>query len=102
MTIPVPTPALSRLAVRSFNDDKPFDQFVKEQVAGDEMNPQNPENLVATGFLRMGPWEQTGMSVFKETSSFGWTRDRLYGAGFLAHAMQCEKCHLISSTRSDP
>ncbi|MGI9545055.1 MAG: DUF1549 domain-containing protein, partial [Cyclobacteriaceae bacterium] len=46
--------------VRSFNSDKPYDQFMMEQVAGDEMDPSNPENLVATGFLRMGPWEHTG------------------------------------------
>ena len=80
--------------VRSFNDDKPFDQFVKEQVAGDEMDPQNPENLVATGFLRMGPWEQTGMSVFKETRQL-WLDDVTdsVGQAFLAHAMQCAKCH---------
>ena len=95
MTIPVPTPGVIEThAVRSFNDDKPFDQFVKEQVAGDEMDPQNPENLVATGFLRMGPWEQTGMSVFKETRQL-WLDDVTdsVGQAFLAHAMQCAKCH---------
>ena len=43
--------------IRSFNNDKPYDRFVKEQVAGDEMDPSNSENLVATGFLRMGPWD---------------------------------------------
>ena len=51
--------------VRAFNEDKPYDRFVREQVAGDEIDPKNPEHLIATGFLRMGPWEQTGMSVFK-------------------------------------
>ena len=58
------------------------------------MDPQNPENLVATGFLRMGPWEQTGMSVFKETRQL-WldsVTDSV-GQAFLAHAMQCAKCH---------
>ena len=80
--------------VRSFNHDKPYDRFVKEQVAGDEMEPANPENLVATGFLRMGPWEQTGMSVFKETRQM-WLDDVTDSVGqtFLAHAMQCAKCH---------
>ncbi len=80
--------------VRSFNQDKPYDRFVKEQVAGDEMDPDNPENLVATGFLRMGPWEQTGMSVFKETRQM-WLDDVTDSVGqtFLAHAMQCAKCH---------
>jgi mono/diheme cytochrome c family protein len=80
--------------VRAFNEDKPYNQFVKEQVAGDEMDPENPEHLVATGFLRMGPWEQTGMSVFKETRQM-WLDDVTDSVGqtFLAHAMQCAKCH---------
>ena len=80
--------------VRAFNEDKPYNQFVKEQVAGDEMEPANPEHLVATGFLRMGPWEQTAMSVFKETRQL-WLDDVTDSVGqtFLAHAMQCAKCH---------
>ncbi|WP_442505232.1 PSD1 and planctomycete cytochrome C domain-containing protein [Novipirellula sp. SH528] len=80
--------------VRSFNDDKPFDQFVKEQIAGDEIDPENSEYLIATGFLRMGPWELTGMSVFKEMRQF-WLDDVTDSVGqtFLAHAMQCAKCH---------
>ena len=80
--------------VRAFNNDKPFDQFIKEQIAGDEINPSKPENLIATGFLRMGPWEQTGMSVFKETRQM-WLDDVTDSVGqtFLAHAMQCAKCH---------
>ena len=80
--------------VRAFNQDKPYNQFVREQVAGDEINPVNPERLVATGFLRMGPWEQTGMSVFKETRQM-WLDDVTDSVGqtFLAHAMQCAKCH---------
>ncbi len=51
--------------VRAFNADKRYDQFVREQIAGDEIGPNNPEMLVATGFLRMGPWELTGMEVAK-------------------------------------
>ncbi|MDF1753588.1 MAG: PSD1 and planctomycete cytochrome C domain-containing protein [Verrucomicrobiales bacterium] len=80
--------------IRAFNDDKPYDQFVKEQIAGDEIDPENPENLIATGFLRMGPWEQTGMSVFIETRQL-WLDDVTDSVGqtFLAHAMQCAKCH---------
>src|SRR5262249_23318114 len=49
--------------VRSFNHDKPYDCFVAEQLAGDEMAPDDPEMLVAVGFLRLGPWEHTGMTV---------------------------------------
>ena len=49
--------------IRSFNADKPFDQFITEQLAGDELDPDDPEMLIAAGYLRMGPWEHTGMTV---------------------------------------
>ena len=80
--------------VRAFNQDKAYNRFIIEQLAGDELNPNKAENLVATGFLRMGPWEQTGMSVFKETRQL-WLDDVTdsVGQAFLAHAMQCAKCH---------
>ena len=41
--------------VRSFNGDKPYSQFVREQLAGDELAPGSDEAMVATGFLRLGP-----------------------------------------------
>ena len=41
--------------VQSFNDDKPYDQFVNEQLAGDEIDPNNETYLVASGFNRLGP-----------------------------------------------
>ena len=80
--------------VRSFNADKPFDQFIKEQIAGDEIDSNDTEKLIATGFLRMGPWELTGMSVFKEMRQL-WLDDVTDSVGqtFLGHAMQCAKCH---------
>lgn len=80
--------------IRSFNEDKTYPDFVREQLAGDEISSPTPESLIATGFLRMGPWEQTAMSVFKETRQF-WLDDVTDSVGqtFLAHAMQCAKCH---------
>ena len=80
--------------VRAFNSDKPYDQFVREQIAGDEIDESDIENLVATGFLRMGPWEQTGMSVFRVTRQ-QWLDDVTDSVGqtFLAHALQCARCH---------
>jgi hypothetical protein len=41
--------------VKAFNDDKPYDQFVREQLAGDEYAPDSQESMIATGFLRLGP-----------------------------------------------
>ena len=80
--------------VRAFNDDKPYDQFIIEQLAGDELAPQNPEMLIATGFLRMGPWEHTGMSIEAETRQF-FLDDVTNSVGevFLAQPLRCARCH---------
>ena len=80
--------------VRSFNRDQRYDEFVREQIAGDEMEGADVESQIATGFLRMGAWEQTSMSVFRETRQL-WLDDVTDSVGqvFLAHAMQCAKCH---------
>ncbi|MGI9239439.1 MAG: PSD1 and planctomycete cytochrome C domain-containing protein, partial [Verrucomicrobiales bacterium] len=80
--------------VRAFNDDKPYQEFVREQLAGDEVDAGDPERLIATGFLRMGPWEQTSMSVFRVTRQ-QWIDDITDSVGqtFLAHSLLCAKCH---------
>lgn len=81
--------------IRAFNDDKPYDRFIREQIAGDEITArEDPEALVATGFLRMGAWEHTGMSVAKVTRQL-FLDDVTDSVGqvFLAHALQCAKCH---------
>jgi len=80
--------------IRSFNDDKPYRQFVREQLAGDEIEPDNPEMLVATGFLRMGPWELTGMEVAAiARQRFLDDVTNSIGETFLAHSLQCARCH---------
>ncbi len=43
--------------IRSFNDDKPYDQFLTEQLAGDEMDPLTPDRIIATGYYRLGRWD---------------------------------------------
>ena len=80
--------------VRSFNNDKPYDYFVREQIAGDELEPKNPEAIVATGFLRMGPWELTGMEVAKVARQrFLDDVTNSVGETFLAQSLQCARCH---------
>jgi mono/diheme cytochrome c family protein len=80
--------------VRSFNADKPYDRFVREQIAGDEIDPNNPELLIAVGFLRGGPWELTGMEVPKVARQrFLDDVTDSVGQVFLAHALQCARCH---------
>jgi len=80
--------------VRAFNNDKPYDQFIREQIAGDELNPGDPEMQIAVGFLRMGPWELTGMEVAKVARQ-RFLDDVVNSVGetFLAHSLQCARCH---------
>ena len=88
--------------IRSFNDDKPFNRFIVEQIAGDELalskargpDAANPELLVATSFLRMGPWEHTGMSVAAVTRQrFLDDVTRNTSAAFLGITLRCARCH---------
>lgn len=80
--------------VRQINADYPVDQFIREQLAGDEIDAQDPEKLIATGMLRMGPWEHTGMSVDRETRQlFLDDVTDIVGQAFLAHPLQCARCH---------
>jgi len=80
--------------IRSFNDDKPFDRFVIEQLAGDELDSDDPEMLIAVSFLRMGPWEHTGMSVAAVTrQQYLDDVTNSVGETFLATGMTCCRCH---------
>jgi len=80
--------------IRSFNTDKPYDQFIVEQIAGDELDPNDAECRIAVGFLRMGPWEHTGMSVATITRQL-FLDDITHGVGvsFLAQGLRCARCH---------
>ncbi|MCA9057813.1 MAG: DUF1549 domain-containing protein, partial [Planctomycetaceae bacterium] len=96
--------------VRSFNADKPYDQWILEQIAGDEIAElrqnqslleahrflQTPDDelIIAAGFLRMGPWELTGMEVEKiARQRFLDDVTDSVGQVFLGHLLQCARCH---------
>jgi hypothetical protein len=80
--------------IRSFNHDKPFDRFVIEQLAGDELNASDPEMLIAVGYLRMGPWEHTAMTVAAVTrQQFLADVTQSVGVTFLGQALRCASCH---------
>jgi hypothetical protein len=80
--------------IRSFNADKPYDRFVVEQLAGDELDSTDPELQIAVGFLRMGPWEHTGMSVAAVTRQ-QYLDDVTHAVGvtFLGQGLRCARCH---------
>jgi hypothetical protein len=46
--------------IASLNADKPYDQFIREQIAGDVIAPNDPQSVIATGFLAAGPWDYVG------------------------------------------
>jgi mono/diheme cytochrome c family protein len=46
--------------ISAFNEDKPYDRFLREQIAGDVLFPKDAEAVVATGFLAAGPWDFVG------------------------------------------
>jgi hypothetical protein len=54
--------------IRALNDDKPYAQFIREQVAGDVLAPEDPEAIIATGFLAAGPWDESGLMGIREDS----------------------------------
>ena len=48
--------------IRALNADKPYDEFLREQIAGDVLRPDDPEAVAATGFLAAGPWDFVGQA----------------------------------------
>ena len=80
--------------IRAFNDDLPYDQFVKAQLAGDLMDPPvRYKMLPATGFLGLGPWYYDNGS--NEVTRADERHDRVDAVtrGFLGLTVQCARCH---------
>jgi mono/diheme cytochrome c family protein len=79
--------------INSFNADKRYDQFVKEQLAGDELDPATTEGLIATGFYRLGPWD--GGAPDRLQAAYDELDDIVSTTGqvFLGLTVQCARCH---------
>jgi hypothetical protein len=85
--------------VRSFNNDKAYNQFIIEQIAGDELwekqeeQDKDPELLIASSFLRMGAWDPA--MVLKPQARQLYLDDVVNAVGqtFLSTTMRCFKCH---------
>jgi len=91
--------------IRAFNSDKPYDQFVREQIAGDVLNPESPDGIIATGMLVCGPWDQAGSSQANLTQRAITREEELedlvsaVGQGILGITVNCARCH---SHKFDP
>jgi hypothetical protein len=84
--------------IRAFNDDLPFDRFVRWQLAGDEYEPQNPQAVAATGFLAAGPFAAIPDKLMEDErlrNRYNELDDTLstIGTGFLGLTVGCARCH---------
>lgn len=79
--------------IRSLNADKPFDRFVIEQLAGDELPDVNAETLLANGYNRLGPWDDEPADPAEDR--FDQLDDILNttSQGFLGMTLACARCH---------
>ncbi len=79
--------------IKSFNDDKPFDRFILEQLAGDEWDRNNPEAIIGTGYYRLGLWDDEPadplQSRYDELDDWVATTCQV----FLGMTMNCARCH---------
>jgi Protein of unknown function (DUF1549)/Protein of unknown function (DUF1553) len=79
--------------IRSLNDDKPYDRFVREQLAGDEVPPATPERLIATGYYRVGQWDDEPVDSLQ--ARYDELDDVVTTTGqvFLGLTVNCARCH---------
>jgi hypothetical protein len=79
--------------IKSLNDDKPYDQFVREQLAGDEIAPKDPNVLVATSYLRNPIYEYNQRDARGQYEVVLTDLTDNAGELFLGLSFGCAKCH---------
>jgi mono/diheme cytochrome c family protein len=87
--------------IRALNADKSYTRFVQEQLAGDVLFPDDPDGVVATGFIAAGPWDFVGHQELREgTTDKNITRlldrDDMVAATmstFVSQTVHCARCH---------
>ena len=81
--------------IQAFNQDLPFDQFVRWQIAGDELAPENPLALMATGFLGAGVFPTQLTEAEFESARYDELDDMVSttGVAFLGLSIGCARCH---------
>ncbi|MBI2685706.1 MAG: PSD1 domain-containing protein [Acidobacteria bacterium] len=83
--------------IRAFNNDKPYDLFIQEQIAGDEYRgkrqPSQADRIVALGFLRFAPWEADANSKKQLRQDFLNDITGTVGSVFLGLTTGCAQCH---------
>ena len=79
--------------IRSFNDDKPYDRFVTEQIAGDEMPDKTADSQIATGMMRLMAWDDEPADRLQHFHDVLDDNVRVVTEGFLAMTAGCARCH---------
>ncbi len=79
--------------IRAFNKDKPYDRFVQEQIAGDELWPDNVDARLATGFNRNYPDESNAANLVQRRAEQLQDVTDAVGATFMGLTFGCAKCH---------
>ncbi|HEY2952261.1 MAG TPA: DUF1549 and DUF1553 domain-containing protein [Verrucomicrobiae bacterium] len=79
--------------IRAFNEDRPYDRFIQEQLAGDELWPEEPEALVATGFNLLGPdMVDSSDQIQRRLNTLNDMTDTAASV-FLGLTLSCARCH---------
>ncbi len=79
--------------VDAFNSDKPFDRFVMEQLAGDELPDRDESTVIATGFNRLGTWDDEPNDA--QAYQYERLEDMVHATStaFLGLTVKCARCH---------
>jgi hypothetical protein len=79
--------------IRAINEDQPFDQFIREQLAGDELPERNESTVTATGFLRLGTWNDEPNDA--DEYKYERLEDMVHvtSTAFLGLTVKCARCH---------
>jgi hypothetical protein len=79
--------------IQAFNADLPYDRFVQEQLAGDELEPDNPDATVATGLYRLPPEEANASNYLMGRQDMFDDVTGVFGVTFLGLTFGCARCH---------
>lgn len=85
--------------IRAINDDMPYDEFARYQIAGDILKPEDPSAVTATGFLVAGPWDEVGQSQRSTAMKAIVRQDEIedyvgtISQTFLGLTVNCARCH---------
>lgn len=79
--------------IRSLNEDKPYDQFVREQLAGDELEEVTKASITATGYYRLGTWDDEPADPLQARYDDLDSIVSTTGQAFLGLTFGCARCH---------